>query len=112
MEGVEFNCNTASYKDVTLYDLVYEHHCFLRGWEKFLDRGDVKEEIGKISATLAKDPAAKNNQIEPLMWDVFNAFKNIGLNDIKVVILGQDPTPQPGQATGLAFSLKPGEEAA
>ncbi len=43
------------------------------------------------------------------MPHMFNAFRNIRpAENVKVVILGQDPTPQPNQATGMAFSLKPG----
>ena len=40
--------------------------------------------------------------------DIFNAFKWVNQFNIKVVILGQDPTPTKGEATGIAFSLKPG----
>ncbi len=105
---IDFNCNTAEYKTDTLYDFVYTHNCFPSGWERFLELEAVKKEIKEISPILANDPFAQRNQIEPPMPDIFNAFQNIGLGNIKVVILGQDPTPQAGQATGMAFSLKPG----
>lgn len=36
---------------------------------------------------------------------MFEAFKRVNPEDIKVVILGQDPTPQEGKATGRAFSV-------
>lgn len=45
------------------------------------------------------------NAIEPRMPLIFQALKWVQPGDIKVVILGQDPTPQPGQASGLAFSV-------
>ena len=35
----------------------------------------------------------------------FRALKYVTPGAIKVVIIGQDPTPQPGEATGLAFSV-------
>lgn len=37
---------------------------------------------------------------------MFEAFK-MRLEDVKVVIVGQDPYPQPGVATGLAFAVHP-----
>ncbi len=39
---------------------------------------------------------------------MFNAFRFTELGDVKVVILGQDPYHGPGQAHGLAFSVRPG----
>lgn len=41
----------------------------------------------------------------PCKNDVFRAFKLTELKDAKVVIIGQDPYHQPGQANGLAFSV-------
>ena len=35
---------------------------------------------------------------------MFNAFKLTPLNKVKVVIIGQDPYHEPGQAMGLSFS--------
>ena len=40
--------------------------------------------------------------------DIFNAFHLTPLNKVKVVIIGQDPYHEPGQAHGLSFSVKPG----
>lgn len=39
--------------------------------------------------------------------DIFKAFEITPLNDIKVVILGQDPYHTPGKASGLAFGYHP-----
>lgn len=47
-------------------------------------------------------------QIYPPASDVFNAFKFTEFNDVKVVILGQDPYHGPNQAHGLCFSVLPG----
>ena len=68
----------------------------------------MKREISEISARI-KDEADKAMVIEPPMPDMFKAF-NVPLDKVKAIILGQDPTPQAGKATGLAFSLKPGED--
>lgn len=46
--------------------------------------------------------------VYPPQKDVFNAFRLTELDDINVVILGQDPYHGPGQAHGLAFSVLPG----
>ena len=42
------------------------------------------------------------------MHDIFNAFHLTPLSQTKVCIIGQDPYHGPGQAHGLAFSVKPG----
>ena len=42
------------------------------------------------------------------MDDLWTAFKLTPFNEVKVVILGQDPYHGPGQAHGLSFSVKPG----
>ena len=46
--------------------------------------------------------------IYPPMDDLWTAFKLTPYNDVKVVILGQDPYHGPGQAHGLSFSVQPG----
>jgi uracil-DNA glycosylase len=46
-------------------------------------------------------------QVLPSPEDVFNAFRLTPLSDVKAVILGQDPYPTPGDAHGLAFSVRP-----
>lgn len=45
--------------------------------------------------------------VYPPASDVFNAFKATEFGRVKVVILGQDPYHGPGQAHGLAFSVRP-----
>ena len=46
--------------------------------------------------------------IFPPADDIFNAFHLTPLEKVKVVIIGQDPYHEPGQAHGLCFSVKPG----
>lgn len=46
--------------------------------------------------------------IYPPSSDILNAFSLTPLSKVKVVILGQDPYHEPGQAHGLCFSVKPG----
>jgi uracil-DNA glycosylase len=46
--------------------------------------------------------------VYPPVEDVFNAFRNTPLDEVKVFLLGQDPYPGVGQAHGLCFSVRPG----
>ncbi len=51
------------------------------------------------------------HQIFPPSNDIFNAFHLTDYDKVKVVILGQDPYHNEGQAHGLCFSVKPGVDA-
>lgn len=48
--------------------------------------------------------------IYPPAGRIFAAFDSCPFDDVKVVILGQDPYHGPGQANGLSFSVNPGVE--
>ena len=50
----------------------------------------------------------RNRVIYPDMYDIFNALKLTPYEDVKAVILGQDPYHEQGQAHGLAFSVQKG----
>ena len=52
----------------------------------------------------------QTRKIFPPADDLFNAFHFTPLNEVKVVILGQDPYHNDGQAHGLCFSVKRGVE--
>jgi uracil-DNA glycosylase len=52
----------------------------------------------------------KNHTVYPKMEDIFNAIKYTSFEDVKVVIIGQDPYHGPNQAHGLCFSVKKGVE--
>ncbi|MCR1289218.1 uracil-DNA glycosylase, partial [Shouchella clausii] len=49
----------------------------------------------------------KEQTVYPHMNDLFNAFHYTPFEQVKVVILGQDPYHGPNQAHGLSFSVKP-----
>ena len=49
----------------------------------------------------------KNNPILPKSNEIFNALKLTPYNNVKVVILGQDPYPDALKAMGLSFSVNP-----
>lgn len=46
--------------------------------------------------------------IYPSMYDIFNSMKKTPFDNVKVVILGQDPYHEEGQAMGLSFSVPKG----
>ena len=50
----------------------------------------------------------KSREIYPPADEIFNAFHLTPLKEVKVVVLGQDPYHNDGQAHGLSFSVKPG----
>lgn len=51
---------------------------------------------------------AQHKTIYPHSSDWFHALEATPLDQVKVVIIGQDPYHQPGQAHGLCFSVRPG----
>ena len=50
----------------------------------------------------------RTHTVYPGMYDIFNALKYTSFADTKVVIIGQDPYHEPGQAQGLCFSVNRG----
>jgi uracil-DNA glycosylase len=63
--------------------------------------------FAQIAAHL-KTEKALNKTIYPKGSQIFNAFEQTAFEDVKVVILGQDPYHNPGQAMGLSFSVPDG----
>ena len=108
---LEFNCKEANYEDYTLETFLYEEKCMPIKWKDFFQKEGVYNEVQKISAELEKQKNKDKLQFNPKLGWVFRALDMVAPDKIKVVILGQDPTPQPGKATGLAFSLQPTEDA-
>ena len=75
-------------------------------WDELLSEEIQKEYYLKLRVFLAKE--YKTGTIYPDMYDIFNALKLTPYNDVKVVIIGQDPYHGQGQAHGLCFSVLPG----
>ena len=72
-------------------------------WDKILDEEFEKEYFKELIEFIKKE--YKTKTIYPKQTEVFNAFRYTDFNDIKVVILGQDPYHGPNQAEGLSFSV-------
>ncbi|MBQ6172004.1 MAG: uracil-DNA glycosylase [Clostridia bacterium] len=79
---------------------------FGNDWDGLLADEFRKDYYLRLRAFLKNEYATKT--IYPDMYDIFNALKYTAYNDVKAVILGQDPYHGPGQAHGLCFSVKKG----
>lgn len=74
-------------------------------WKPYFEIEFQKMYFQKLNQFIEKEYQTKN--IFPPREDIFNAFKYTDLNDVKVLILGQDPYHGEKQAHGLAFSVLP-----
>ena len=81
---------------------------FNNTWDTILQDEFKKEYYIKIRNFLAKEYKNPNYPVYPDMYDIFNALKITDYDNVKAVILGQDPYHGVGQAHGLSFSVKPG----
>lgn len=75
-------------------------------WDLALSEEFKKEYFLNIMDFVQEEYATKT--VYPPYEDMFNAFKFTSLSNVKVVILGQDPYHEEGQAHGLAFSTPEG----
>ena len=87
--------------------ILYKSSCQPKGWEGLFNRADVKKLILKISKRLQKDSRKRKLRLNPKIGWIFRAFHMVPPDQVKAIIMGQDPAPQPGLATGLSFSLDP-----
>lgn len=76
-------------------------------WKKALAEEFSKPYMGKLKAFL-KDRRAAGAHIFPKGGEYFRALDLTPLDQVRVVILGQDPYHGENQAHGLSFSVKPG----
>lgn len=76
-------------------------------WKNVLNPLFEQPYFGQIAAHL-KTEKALNKIIYPKGSLIFNAFEQTNYEVVKVVILGQDPYHNPGQAMGLSFSVPDG----
>lgn len=75
-------------------------------WDALLAEEFQKEYYLRLREFLKEE--YRSRTIYPDMHDIFNALKFTAYADVKAVIVGQDPYINPGEAHGLAFSVKPG----
>ncbi len=72
-------------------------------WDELLKEEFKKEYFKELMTFISKE--YKTKTIYPKQSDVFNAFRYTTFENLKVVLLGQDPYHEPNQAEGLSFSV-------
>ena len=77
-------------------------------WDEVLGEEFNKEYYQKLRTFL--DDEYKHKTVYPLPQHIYSALRLTPYKDVKVVILGQDPYHEPGQAHGLSFSVNKGIE--
>ena len=77
-------------------------------WDDILAGEFDKEYYKKLRQFLITE--YRNGTVYPDMNDIFNALKYTPYSKVRAVILGQDPYHEPGQAHGMAFSVRKGVE--
>ncbi|MGM9560246.1 uracil-DNA glycosylase [Anaerovibrio slackiae] len=78
---------------------------FKNDWEQYLMEEMQKPYYRELRQFLINQ--YRTVQVFPDMYDIFNALHYTSYADTKVLILGQDPYHEPGQAHGLSFSVLP-----
>lgn len=81
--------------------------CMDRSWLELLKPEFEKPYMKKLEAFLAKE-IGDGQTIFPPFEETFNALCATPFEEVKVVIMGQDPYHGAGQAHGLSFSVQPG----
>ena len=77
-----------------------------KSWQEVLQTEFDKPYFENLVGFVKQEYAS--NTIFPPAGQIFNAFNTCPFNNVKVVILGQDPYHGPGQAHGLCFSVNDG----
>ncbi|SCD20677.1 Uracil-DNA glycosylase 2 [Proteiniphilum saccharofermentans] len=75
-------------------------------WKEHLQQEFEKPYFRTLTDFVRKEYAART--VYPPAKLIFNAFDSCPFNKVKVVIVGQDPYHEPGQAHGLCFSVNDG----
>jgi uracil-DNA glycosylase len=70
------------------------------GWPELLRSAECRKVLAQVAA-LRK----KGERVYPIQKDVFRAFEDCPFKKVRVVILGQNPYPNEGQAIGRAFAV-------
>ena len=78
----------------------------MNSWKTFFNEVANKDYSKSLHEFLDKEYATQT--IYPARRLMFNAFELTPVEDVKVVIIGQDPYHQPHQAMGLSFSVPTG----
>lgn len=84
-----------------------EANASCKTWESAL-AGEKEQPYFQTILNFVKQERQSGKTIYPPQSDIFNALKYTPFDQVKVVIIGQDPYHGPNQAHGLCFSVRPG----
>tara|TARA_B100000963_G_scaffold128133_1_gene111867 strand:+ start:234 stop:902 length:669 start_codon:yes stop_codon:yes gene_type:complete len=76
----------------------------LESWKEVAAEYGLKEILKPIRKKIS-EVSLKKKTIHPSSKDIFRAFELTSFNNVRIIILGQDPYHGPNQANGLAFSV-------
>jgi uracil-DNA glycosylase len=76
-------------------------------WSPLL-RAEVAQDYYRALDAFLEAEVRAGKTLLPAREDIFKALALTAYEDVKVVLLGQDPYPNPGDAHGLCFSVRPG----
>ena len=88
------------HEHVSLFNLVP------KSWQAVLEPEFSQAYIAKLEVFLETERA--EHKVFPLEAEVFSALELTPFENVRVLIVGQDPYHDDGQAHGLAFSVRPG----
>jgi uracil-DNA glycosylase len=77
-------------------------------WQSVLGEYFETPEFKELSEQVRADYIDESKTVYPAPADLFRAFNSTHFDDVQVVILGQDPYHNPGEAHGLCFSVPEG----
>ena len=75
-------------------------------WDEILKEEFASESYLKLRGFLKSEYSSFT--VYPSMYDIFNSMKLTAFSDVRVVLIGQDPYHEEGQAMGLSFSVPEG----
>jgi uracil-DNA glycosylase len=101
--GFQFSIGSSSASEVVAPPLVEQ---LPADWREVLAAELKKPYFKKLEAFVAEERA--EHTVFPPPEDVFNAFRVTPYEQVKVLLLGQDPYHDDGQAHGMCFSVRPG----
>ncbi|XP_062601628.1 uracil-DNA glycosylase-like [Saccostrea cucullata] len=74
-------------------------------WIETLENEFLEEYFTKLANFVKGERNLYPNEIYPPEFDVFSWTRYCSIDEVKVVIMGQDPYDGPNQANGLCFSV-------
>lgn len=77
-----------------------------KNWHEILKDEFNQQYFSSLQSFLKNEYS--NHTIYPAMENIFNSMNYCKYEDVKVVIIGQDPYHEPGQAMGLSFAVPEG----